>query len=55
MIPIEKEPKNLPGVELCHFCHNITRYWHLATNTPVCFICANSRNVDEISKRQEGE
>lgn len=39
-------------VELCHFCHNGTRYWHRRTNTPVCQGCAKTHKVSDIKKGQ---
>jgi len=48
-IPLIKEPEDLgPIIEVCHFCKNITGYWHENTNNPVCRECAKLHKVAEL-------
>jgi hypothetical protein len=35
-------------MEKCELCNVPTRYWHTATNTPVCQSCASTRNVKDL-------
>ncbi len=35
-------------LERCFFCKKETRFWHHATNNPVCPGCASSHNVNEL-------
>ena len=42
--------------ERCHLCSAKTRYWHMATNTPVCQTCAEKYTEDylyELLKEEE--
>lgn len=61
MIPIKQEPKevteefarNIGGIKIfnnekCHFCKLSTLHWHVETNTPVCIVCAQRYNVEDI-------
>lgn len=36
------------AVEQCVFCTAGTRYWHKASNTPVCPSCASTKNVSDL-------
>lgn len=54
-IPVEHEDRatmqefgNL--VEDCVFCRSPTRYWHKATNKPVCLRCANIYKVGDLRR-----
>jgi len=52
MIPTVEEGKELVtefGVyEVCVFCENQTRFWHVKTNNPVCKDCAKKHKVAEL-------
>jgi len=51
MIPIIREPIDVPMPEICencHFCRRPTRMWHENTNNPVCPDCAKMRRVSEL-------
>jgi len=37
-------------IERCGLCNTPTRYWHDATNTPVCEGCAATRNVSDLTR-----
>lgn len=37
-------------LEHCHFCNVQTRYWHRATNTPVCEECSKVHTVAELKQ-----
>jgi len=57
MIEIKEEPieiqKEFGGLmELCYFCRAHTRFWHLASNTPVCKSCAAIHDVSELPKKK---
>lgn len=56
-IPVEHEDvEELKGwglglenaVECCVFCGTGTRYWHLATNNPVCQCCAGVKAESDL-------
>ena len=53
-IPVVKEddPELLSlGIEECVFCGDETHHWYLPFNTPVCPLCADSREPNDIPKR----
>lgn len=58
MIPIQEEPKDLHlerlGLEVCVFCSNPTRHWHVRTNNPVCPDCSKKHKVSELSDWKNG-
>ena len=39
--------------EECHFCGADTRFWHVATNTPVCRGCAAEHEASDLPSRPE--
>jgi len=41
-------------IERCGLCNTPTRYWHDATNTPVCEGCAATRNVSDLTRSNAG-
>jgi hypothetical protein len=49
-IPVEIESeafqKELP--EMCVFCGGVGRHWHKATNTPMCLVCVDCHDEEEI-------
>ena len=49
-IPVKHEGANpvFGVIEVCHFCGQLTRYWHENTNNPVCPDCAKSHRVAEL-------
>lgn len=40
-------------IERCFFCDTPTRYWHTATNTPVCEGCAATHRVSELKHNNQ--
>lgn len=36
------------SMEHCVFCDSKTRYWHKASNNPVCPSCASTKNVSDL-------
>jgi hypothetical protein len=37
--------------ESCHFCKTPTDTWHMASNTPVCSVCAGKYGENDISRK----
>jgi hypothetical protein len=51
MIKIEQEPQELHcQFENCVFCDKPTGWWHVKTNRPVCKLCSEINNEEDILK-----
>lgn len=55
MIKVVEEPsvffEETRVYEQCYFCKQETKFWHDATNTPVCQGCAKKYNVKDIKRK----
>ncbi len=56
MIPIIEESEemylNTHVYEKCVFCGVDTKYWHEETNTPICYDCSLTHDVEDIKPRK---
>jgi hypothetical protein len=59
MLVIEHEPGSVADwggvIERCVFCRSKTRYWHRASNTPICEACARTYTEEELALKRAGK